>query len=147
MFSFAALITPNYYLLEVYYCSGHKQNVTECVICNDPSIFFFTEPRTEILGEKELFVDYASSLNLTCLVKSPDPPDYIFWKKDDQVGRFSTLNSKIHSCKKVSVPISVNEVRLRHNTCSSFQSKHTNFYIFSCIISKVFFRIIINTSF
>ena len=54
------------------------------------NIFVFSEPRTEILGEKELFVDYASSLNLTCLVKSPDPPAYIFWKQQNQVCKFQT---------------------------------------------------------
>ena len=43
------------------------------------------EPRTEIAGEQELFVDSASSLNLTCLVKSPEPPAYVFWKKEGKV--------------------------------------------------------------
>ena len=43
------------------------------------------EPRTEIVGEKELYVDYASSLNLTCLVRSPNPPAYVFWKKEGKV--------------------------------------------------------------
>lgn len=43
------------------------------------------EPRTEILGEHELYVDYASSLNLTCLIHSPEPPAYVFWKKDDKL--------------------------------------------------------------
>ena len=36
------------------------------------------------------------------------------------------IKIEIYSYKKVLVPIFVNEVRLRHNTCSSFQSKHTN---------------------
>ena len=52
----------------------------------DPFALFLPEPRTEILGEHELYVDYASSLNLTCLIHSPEPPAYVFWKKDDKVG-------------------------------------------------------------
>jgi hypothetical protein len=50
--------------------------------------FFFlplSEPRTEILGERELYVDHASSLNLTCLIHSPETPAYVFWKKDEKV--------------------------------------------------------------
>ena len=46
---------------------------------------FFAEPRTEILGDQERFVDSTSSLNLTCLVISPNPPAYIFWKLTDKV--------------------------------------------------------------
>ena len=46
----------------------------------------FSEPRTEILGDdQELFVDYASSLNLTCLVISPNPPAFVFWKLSEKV--------------------------------------------------------------
>ena len=52
----------------------------------------FSEPRTEIVGKKELYVDYASSLNITCLIKSPNPPAYVFWKKEGKV-----------SCKKLFV--------------------------------------------
>ena len=40
-----------------------------------------------------MFVDYASSLNLTCLVISPNPPAYVFWKLTDKV---STSFSKKH---------------------------------------------------
>ena len=55
-------------------------------IQNIKSDFFsFPEPRTEIVGEHELFVDSASSLNLTCLILSPDPPAYVFWKKEGKV--------------------------------------------------------------
>ena len=52
-------------------------------ICN--FLLSFAEPRTEILGDQELFVDYASSLNLTCLVISPNPPAFVFWKLTDKV--------------------------------------------------------------
>ena len=55
------------------------------------TIFDFSEPRTEILGDRELFVDYASSLNLTCLVISPNPPAFVFWKLTDKVSFFKTF--------------------------------------------------------
>ena len=48
--------------------------------------FPILEPRTEIVGEKELYVDYASSLNITCLIRSPNPPAYVFWKKEGKDG-------------------------------------------------------------
>jgi len=47
--------------------------------------FDFTEPRTELIGKQELFVDSASSINLTCIIISPDPPAYVFWKKEGKV--------------------------------------------------------------
>ena len=50
-------------------------------------LLFFSEPRTEIVGKKELYVDYASSLNITCLIKSPNPPAYVFWKKEGKVSK------------------------------------------------------------
>ena len=55
-------------------------------------MFDFSEPRTEILGDRELFVDYASSLNLTCLVISPNPPAFVFWKLTDKVSFFQDFH-------------------------------------------------------
>lgn len=82
--------------------SYKDQGVYQCQVNSEPPTTFkyrlrVYEPRTEILGEKELFVDYASSLNLTCLVKSPDPPDYIFWKKDDQMVKATELSDQMLS--------------------------------------------------
>lgn len=67
------------------------EGIYECQINAQPAynshkyMLSVVEPRTEILGEKDLFVDYASSLNLTCLVISPDPPAYVFWKQDQKL--------------------------------------------------------------
>ena len=52
-----------------------------CILYCTFIFYYFSEPRTEIVGKKELYVDYASSLNITCLIKSPNPPAYVFWKK------------------------------------------------------------------
>ena len=60
---------------------------------------FVAEPRTEILGDQERFVDSKSSLNLTCLVISPNPPAYIFWKLTDKVKvLLKTINHFISLC-------------------------------------------------
>lgn len=66
------------------------EGIYECQVNSDPykTFKFFlsvVEPRTEILGDQELFVDYASSLNLTCLVISPNPPAFVFWKLTDKL--------------------------------------------------------------
>ena len=45
--------------------------------------------------EKELYVDYASSLNITCLIKSPNPPAYVFWKKEGKVSKKYSFSSLI----------------------------------------------------
>lgn len=70
---------------------GYKdEGIYECQVNSEPYKTFkfhlsVVEPRTEILGDHELYVDYASSLNLTCQVVSPDPPAYVFWKKEGKL--------------------------------------------------------------
>ena len=46
---------------------------------------FVAEPYTEIVGGKDLFIDQHSSINLTCIVNSPEPPAHIFWMKNGKV--------------------------------------------------------------
>ncbi|KYM87855.1 hypothetical protein ALC53_03291 [Atta colombica] len=44
------------------------------------------EPKTEILGAPELFINRGSTINLTCVVlQSPEPPAYIFWNHNDAI--------------------------------------------------------------
>ena len=59
-----------------------------CVAYFPVHLLSISEPRTEIVGKKELYVDYASSLNITCMIKSPNPPAYVFWKKEGKVSNF-----------------------------------------------------------
>ncbi|KYM97663.1 hypothetical protein ALC62_11654 [Cyphomyrmex costatus] len=47
---------------------------------------FSNEPKTEILGAPELFINRGSTINLTCVVlQSPEPPAYIFWNHNDAI--------------------------------------------------------------
>ena len=46
---------------------------------------YLTEPYTEILGGKDVFIDQHSALNLTCVIHAPEPPAHIFWIHDDHV--------------------------------------------------------------
>ena len=51
---------------------------------------FIAEPHTEILGGPSIFIEEGATMNLTCVVKeSPEPPQYIFWYRDEQVWRES----------------------------------------------------------
>ncbi|EZA61266.1 hypothetical protein X777_08480 [Ooceraea biroi] len=44
------------------------------------------EPKTEILGAPDLFINRGSTINLTCVVlQSPEPPAYIFWNHNDAI--------------------------------------------------------------
>ena len=46
------------------------------------------EPHTEILGGPNIFIEEGFTMNLTCVVKdSPEPPQYIFWYRNNQVGK------------------------------------------------------------
>lgn len=53
--------------------------------------FSFTEPTTEILGGKDVFIDQDSALNLTCVVHAPEPPAHIFWIHDGKVIKVAML--------------------------------------------------------
>ena len=46
-----------------------------------------TDPKTEILGGKDVFIDEDSALNLTCVVHTPEPPAHIFWIHDGKVSK------------------------------------------------------------
>ena len=44
-----------------------------------------TVPESRILGPPEMFVDVGSVLKLTCVVNSPEPPNYVFWYHEGEV--------------------------------------------------------------
>lgn len=47
---------------------------------------YFSEPKTEILGAPDLYINRGSTINLTCVVLlSPEPPAFIFWNHNDAV--------------------------------------------------------------
>ncbi|KAL6428084.1 hypothetical protein ACFW04_008451 [Cataglyphis niger] len=44
------------------------------------------QPKTEILGAPDLFINRGSTINLTCVIlQSPEPPAYIFWNHNDAI--------------------------------------------------------------
>ena len=45
----------------------------------------FTEPFTEILGGSDVFIDQHSTINLTCIVHTPDKPAHVFWLRNGKV--------------------------------------------------------------
>lgn len=50
--------------------------------------FSISEPRTDIIGGPEIFIDRGSTINLTCVVlHSPEPPSYIFWNHNNVVSQ------------------------------------------------------------
>ena len=58
--------------------------------------FIIIEPRTTILGNKELFIEAGSTINLTCIIQAGSMRDtHIFWNYDGKVSvsRFDHLLS------------------------------------------------------
>ena len=50
------------------------------------TISTLAEPHTEILGGPDIYLEEGFTMNLTCLVRdSPEPPQYIFWYRNEQV--------------------------------------------------------------
>ena len=55
------------------------------------------EPITEILGGPNIFLEEGNNLNLTCVVRdSPEPPQYIFWYRNSQVGWQYTVSRSLY---------------------------------------------------
>ena len=58
----------------------------------------FTEPHTTILGNKELYIEAGSTINLTCIIQAGAMRDtHIFWNYDGKVREnalFQTANPK-----------------------------------------------------
>lgn len=53
--------------------------------------FSVSEPKTEILGAPDLYINRGSTINLTCVVlQSPEPPSFIFWNHNDVVSSSSS---------------------------------------------------------
>ena len=50
-----------------------------------PRPSLFTEPFTEILGGSDVFIDQHSTINLTCIVHTPDKPAHVFWLRNGKV--------------------------------------------------------------
>lgn len=49
-------------------------------------MFSVPEPKTQIVGGPELYIDRGSTINLTCVILySPEPPAYVFWNHNDSV--------------------------------------------------------------
>ena len=44
-----------------------------------------SEPFTEILGGSDVFIDQHSTINLTCIVHTPDKPAHVFWLRNGKV--------------------------------------------------------------
>ena len=48
---------------------------------------FFSEPKTNIFGGPDVFINKGSNINLTCVVEfTPEPPNFVIWKHKGKVG-------------------------------------------------------------
>ncbi|KAI5696155.1 hypothetical protein M8J75_008883 [Diaphorina citri] len=51
----------------------------------------FTEPKTEVLGGADVYINEGSTINLTCVVENtPEPPPLINWSHDKQIINFDS---------------------------------------------------------
>nr|KAF7434185.1 hypothetical protein H0235_002376 [Vespula pensylvanica] len=54
---------------------------------------YLEQPKTEILGAPDLYIDRGSTINLTCIIlQSPEPPAYIFWNHNNAYNEVKNLN-------------------------------------------------------
>ncbi|XP_050435857.1 zwei Ig domain protein zig-8-like [Adelges cooleyi] len=77
--------------LQIKYPQIRDSGIYECQISTTPHISQYihlqvVEPRTDIIGGPEIFIDRGSTINLTCVVlHSPEPPSYIFWNHNNAI--------------------------------------------------------------
>ena len=70
--------------------SGLRSGAFSC-IRNYIIFICISDPQTTILGGPDIYFKEGSTMNITCLVKdSPEPPQFIFWYHQEQVG-YSSL--------------------------------------------------------
>ncbi|CAK9825164.1 Zwei Ig domain protein zig-8 [Anthophora retusa] len=77
--------------LEIKYPQERDSGDYECQVSTTPHMSHIVhldviEPKTEILGAPDLYINRGSTINLTCVVLlSPEPPAYIFWNHNDAI--------------------------------------------------------------
>lgn len=73
------------YLLQILPVKAQDSGQYECQVSTTPVMSHHVylkvaEPRTEIVGGPNIYLEEGFTMNLTCLVRdSPEPPQYIFW--------------------------------------------------------------------
>ena len=61
-------------------------SITRTSMARHTATVIIAEPYTEILGGPDIYLEEGFTMNLTCLVRdSPEPPQYIFWYRNEQV--------------------------------------------------------------
>ncbi|KAI4491428.1 hypothetical protein M0804_002820 [Polistes exclamans] len=77
--------------LQIKYPQHRDSGIYECQVSTTPHMSHFVhlnviEPKTEILGSPDLYIDRGSTINLTCIIlQSPEPPAYIFWNHNNAI--------------------------------------------------------------
>ncbi|XP_063871854.1 zwei Ig domain protein zig-8-like isoform X1 [Scylla paramamosain] len=86
----------NQWTLRIRSAQPRDQGTYECQISTKPVKAFTVflkvlEPRGEILGSPDLYVQKASMINLTCILHNlPEPPAYVFWYHGNKDIRYSS---------------------------------------------------------
>ncbi|XP_076231071.1 zwei Ig domain protein zig-8 isoform X2 [Calliopsis andreniformis] len=79
------------WMLQIKYPQLRDSGYYECQVSTTPHMSHIVylnvvEPKTEILGAPDLYINRGSTINLTCVVlQSPEPPSYIFWNHNDAI--------------------------------------------------------------
>lgn len=80
----------NQWTLRITSAQPRDQGTYECQISSKPVKAFtmflrVLEPRGEILGSSEIYVQKASMINLTCILHNlPEPPEYVLWYHENK---------------------------------------------------------------
>ncbi|BES91181.1 Immunoglobulin V-set domain [Nesidiocoris tenuis] len=84
--------------LQIKWVQKRDAGIYECQISTLPVQGYFINlnivvPTASIVGGPDIYVNYGSTINLTCTIRhSPEPPAYIFWyysKEDDNTSTHS----------------------------------------------------------
>ncbi|XP_063701036.1 hemicentin-2-like [Culicoides brevitarsis] len=143
---FGILHTPgtNTWTLQIKFVQRRDHGMYECQVATSTgAISHFVNlqvvvPEAFILGSGELHVDMGSTINLVCIIeKSPTPPQYVFWQRNDRMINYDETRSDI-SIETTPGPRTQSRLVIRepqttdsgNYTCSASNTEPASIYVF-----------------
>lgn len=95
------------WVLKIKSTRHSDEGTYECQINTDPVTKLaislkVVDPYSEILGDKEIFINRESLLNLTCVVHTPEIPAAIFWKHEGKLLELESASGSTTEIQTVS---------------------------------------------
>ncbi|XP_042881817.1 zwei Ig domain protein zig-8-like [Penaeus japonicus] len=129
----------NQWTLRIKSVQPRDEGTYECQISTKPIKVFTTyltvlEPRGEILGAPDLFVQKASMINLTCILHDlPEPPSYVLWYHSNQ---YHSLRNISYSSSRGGISMIIEKGPTTISYLLIREARDTDSGIYTCVPSN-----------